>query len=44
MNYQTPALDVIGSASQLIQLRIGSGTDGGPAGHNKLVAAAYVEE
>ncbi len=44
MTYQTPVVEVIGSASELIQLRQGQGTDGGPVGFNKRVAAAFVEE
>lgn len=37
MNYETPAVDVVGSASESIQARVGFGTDGMPAGHNLKV-------
>jgi hypothetical protein len=43
MTYETPAVDVIGSASELIQTRIGTGPDGGPVGQNKLVLLSNLE-
>jgi hypothetical protein len=43
MTYETPGVDVIGSASEMIQTRIGNGPDGGPVGQNKLVLLSNLE-
>ncbi len=36
MQYEAPAVEIVGAASELIQNNFGGSIDGGPAGYNHL--------
>jgi hypothetical protein len=44
VDYETPTVDVLGSASESIQARVGFGADGMPAGHNLNVLLSNLGE